>query len=143
MYYYRTYFKLSNSVNDFDAAYNYLTDDDMSVYLRNDTRIDAHIRFSVVEIKWILTDYDAGYVSLVTDRDLNDSELKAISKFVSGQNSDGLGEGFSQQDFANYKDEDPWRDEDEDDWYDNDDDYITCEFDWDTNDYIFEFVSKD
>lgn len=144
MFLYRTYFHLSAPVIDFDAAYHYLKDDDMSVYLKQDKRIPQSVRDAVEFIDWILRDEESGYIDLKTSSELSENDLEYISRYVSGQNSDGIGEGFSQQDFAYYKDRSYDRyddDEDDDDYYD-DDDYITASFDWITNEYKFEFVSN-
>lgn len=139
MYIYRTYFNLTASVNDFDAAAKYLKDDDMSKYLKTDSRISQNVRDAVNSINWILKDECSGYIELETLSALSADELKSISNWVAGQNSDGLGEGFEQQDFANYTDEGLIGFE-EDEW---DDEYIMASFDWQTNEYIFEFIRND
>lgn len=140
MYIYKTLFNLTACVNDFDAAYNYLLDDDMTVYLHNDTtRIPQEVRDAVTSIKWILKDECSGYIELETNRSLSAEELKYISSYVSGQNSDGLGEGFEDQDFACYDDE-GLSGFDNDDW---DNEEIRASFDWQINSYIFEFVRKE
>ena len=139
MYLYRTYFNLTNCVNDVSAARDYLTDDDMTVYLKNETRIPENVREAVVKIEWRLNDEWSGYIDLTTNCQLSAAELKPISEFVSGQNSDGLGEGFSQQDFAWYEDEGLIGYEGED-W---DNEMVEAEFDWETNEYLFELVKTD
>lgn len=128
MYTYRTKFNLVNPVRDFEAAYEYLTEDDMSTYLKNDSRIDSYIQDSVESITWILVTEDSGYIELQTTNKLSSEQLKSISNWVAGQNSDGLGESFEQRDFASYEDE-----------YN---DYVMASFDWQTNDYLFELVSN-
>ena len=42
-----------------------------------------------------------GIITILTNDILNNFEQNFISIFIMNQNSDGLGEGFSQQDFAN------------------------------------------
>lgn len=139
MYVYRTYFTLVACVNDLSAAQEYLTEDDMTVYLKDDNRIPEDVRNAVEKIEWHLTDECSGNIELQTNRALSADELKPISEFVSGQNSDGLGEGFEQQEFANYEDE-GLEGYDESDW---DNEWIMASFDWKTNEYIFEFVRND
>ena len=139
MYVYRTYFTLVACVNDLSAAQEYLTEDDMTVYLKDDNRIPENVRNAVEKIEWHLTDECSGNIELQTNRALSADELKPISEFVSGQNSDGLGEGFEQQEFANYEDE-GLEGYDESDW---DNEWIMASFDWKTNEYIFEFVRND
>ena len=136
MYIYRTYFKLTACVNDLSAAQEYLTEDDMTVYLKDDSRISEKVRNAVEKIEWILKEEDSGFIELTTNEALSATELKEVSEFVSGQNSDGLGEGFEQQDFACYEDEGLEGYEDSD-W---DNESIMASFDWESNDYIFEFL---
>lgn len=138
MYTYRTYFKLTACVNDLSAAQDYLTEDDMTQYLKDDNRISEDVRNAVEKIEWHLKDEDSGNIELTTNRALSATELKPISEWVSGQNSDGLGEGFEQQSFACYEDEglDGY---DGDDW---DNECIMASFDWQSNEYIFEFISN-
>lgn len=128
MYTYRTKFNLINPVCDFEAAYEYLNEDDMSTYLKSDSRIDSYVQDSVESITWILVTEDSGYIELQTTNKLSSEQLKSISDWVAGQNSDGLGESFEQRDFASYEDE-----------YN---DYVMASFDWQTNDYLFELVSN-
>lgn len=137
MFTYRTYFNLTNAVNDFEEARKYLTEDNMTAYLKGDSRIPEDVRSAVDNIVWILKDIASGYIELTANRSLSTQELESISKFVSGQNSDGLGEGFEQQDFAFYEDEGLVGYEGEE-W---DNEMITASFDWQTNNYLFEKVS--
>lgn len=137
MFTYRTYFNLTNAVNDFEEARKYLTEDNMTAYLKGDSRIPEDVRSAVDNIVWILKDIASGYIELTANRSLSTQELESISKFVSGQNSDGLGEGFEQQDFACYEDEGLVGYEGEE-W---DNEMITASFDWQTNNYLFEKVS--
>lgn len=137
---YRTYFKLDYPVLDINDAQEYLSEDDMIKYLKNDNRISKSTRNNVTNIAWILQDEQSGYIELETTVELSDLELMSISNWVSGQNSDGLGEGFEQQGFANYQIDDGWGNGDE---YDADSDiWVMASFDWRTNDYKFELVSK-
>ena len=133
MYIYRTYFKLDAPVLDKEEAQDYLSEDEMVSYLDKDD-IGSSVIEAIEDIYWVLKDEQSGYIELKTNRKLSDKELKPISEWVSGQNSDGLGEGFEQQDFANYP-------LDEDDEYD--DEWVMASFDWQTNDYIFEFIREE
>ena len=142
MYIYRTYFTLTACVNDVSAAREYLTHDDMTQYLKNNKRIPEDIKNAVEKIEWHLKDEDSGNIELTTNRALSDTELKPISNWVSGQNSDGLGEGFEQQEFANYQDTQSDYGYDDDNDYYEDDSYVMASFDWQTNDYKFEFFTE-
>ena len=135
MYIYRTYFKLTANVIDFEAARDYLKNDEMKRFMKGDDRIPDNVYNYIDSIEWILKDTDSGIIELRTTRELTEKELKDIISWVSGQCSDGIGEGFEQQDFANYSDED----------YDDEDyeDYVMTSFDWMTNEYLFEYITKD
>lgn len=139
MYIYRTYFNLTACVNDFDEAAKYLIEDNMVQYLKGSSRISEDLQQSIVSIDWILKELDSGYIELKSNKALSAKELEIISEWVSGQCSDGLGEGFEQQSFACYEDE-GLEGYDEADW---DNECIMASFDWKSNKYIFEFVSND
>lgn len=89
-------------VNDFEAASNYLAEDDMTQYLLEDNRFGSDIKSRIKSIKWLLFTDHNGVIELETNDYLTDIELTAIKEWCDGQNSDGLGEGFSQQPFAEY-----------------------------------------
>lgn len=91
---YKSNFLLEAEVNDFDAAQQYLTSDDMSQYLPKE------LQDVVTSVDWTLDDESSGHVSVKTTRDLTDSEKTQLQDWIDGQNSDGLGEGFEQQKFA-------------------------------------------
>ena len=129
---YSTDFYLTNPVIDFDAADEFLHEDDMTKYLKLDLSLSAGARDKVTSIEWQMTTEDKGKIIVVANSHLSESESKEISEWISGQNSDGLGESFEQRDFACYRDRD-YYDNWDDDWYD--DEYIVASFDWETNDY--------
>lgn len=138
-YTYETKFNLTNPVNDFDAASDYLSEDDMTEYLKDDIEYESgrgncDIDPETIEhIEWILKDDQSGKVVLDTTSELTDPQLKYISQWVSGQCSDGIGEGFEQQSFAEIYDVDEWGDP-------IDDTYDMASFDWETNNYPFKLV---
>lgn len=137
---YRTYFKLTNYVIDFEEARKYLIEDNMKQYLQNDSRCSTDTYSKILSIEWILKDKNSGYIELKTTEELSTEELDKLSDWVRGQNSDGIGESFEQQDFACYVSEDF----DTEGYYDEDydeNDYITASFDWQTNEYKFELIS--
>lgn len=135
MYKYRTYFKLTAPVKDIDSAQSYLSEDDMTKYLLTDSRSPISLTKKVTNIEWILKDEISGYIELESTKTLSEIELEIVSEWVSGQNSDGIGEGFEQQNFAYY----PNDDYDEEDL---DNDYIMASFDWKTNKYKFEIMTN-
>ena len=140
---YRTPFRLVDCVTDLDAAQEYLTEDDMTEYLKEDLDDSctyfklpmAHLRDKIEHIEWHLTSENEGYIELITSEEIPQSELDQISEWVSGQCSDGLGEGFEQQDFANYENPD-WCGNRYDEG-DCEDMWVMASFDWQTNEYKF------
>lgn len=109
---YRTRFTLEAPVNDYDAAYEYLTEDDMTVYLKdscgNQERLATIDPEDIISIRWELQDEQSGYIELKSYREFTPEELKGLGDWIRGQCSDGLGEGFEQQDFADYFEEDDY-----------------------------------
>ena len=153
---YETRFNLEAPVLNISDANRYLRSDDMTKYLREEieyltgkdnSRPDRKALgsiepTSIKRIEWLLETDDSGRIRLDTEEPLSKEQLKAVSSWISGQNSDGLGEGFEQQDFASYLSEefenyDPEWDED---YYDNDDAWVMASFDWKTNDYELEEI---
>lgn len=143
MYIYRTYFNLTADVKDFDAARDFLKDDDMKQYMKGDKRVPDNVYETIESIDWILKDVDSGIIELKTTRELTQKELENISDWVCGQCSDGLGESFEQQSFANYEDDEYNYDDEDGEYYDDNDNYIMASFDWKTNNYIFELVRQE
>lgn len=143
---YVTEFHLTHPVNDLDAAREYLQADNMTEYLIDDldylklTRLQPS---DIVNLQWDLQDKQYGLIYLDTAIDLTDDELAKISDWVSGQNSDGLGEGFEQQDFAAGEDweEYEYEDEDGDTQTDYEEVSTMASFDWKTNNYSFKKIS--
>jgi len=63
--------------------------------------LDEPLRKIVVDLRWELSADGYNYTVRATcKRPLTDDEQRALSLEVSGQNSDGHGENFEQQDFA-------------------------------------------
>lgn len=92
-------FSMQSPVNDLEAAQNYLSDDDMTKYVP-DELVNV-----VQKAEWVLDDESSGHINIETTRELGVEEQKILSDWIEGQNSDGLGEGFEQQEFAeNYFD---------------------------------------
>lgn len=114
------------------AAQEYLKgprdDQDMTPYLHmwEEWAIEA-----IPHLEWKLEGDGFNWsVRIYATRELTDDEQRVVSEWVSGQNSDGLGEGFEQQDFAefNSSEQNEWGDYDEEDWH-------MCSFDWETNEH--------
>ena len=96
---YEQEFHLNAPVNDMDAAQEYLSEDDMSQYLPDE------LKEAVKTVEWKLDDDESGKIEIHTTRELTPDEQSKLNDWIEGQNSDGLGEGFEQQEFAeNYYD---------------------------------------
>lgn len=141
MYKYQTRFNLLAAVLDIDAAQAYLSEADMLEYFNNEA-----IKRKLKSIDWILEDDVSGYIEVIANEELSDDELEEIADYIKGQNSDGLGEGFSSQDFANYDANlynlsgEEIREYEDDDY---EEDWIMASFDWESNDYALELVESD
>lgn len=125
---YRTAGSLTTPVSDLAAARTYLAAEDMGG-MTQFVQYASHpgLQEVVFHIRWGLEDEGSWYVEVITERTLTPEESTALSEWISGQNSDGLGEGFEQQ---------PWAEHGGgyDDYEDEDEDYSMSSFDWQTND---------
>jgi hypothetical protein len=108
--------RLDHPVSDLSAARAYL-DEPMEEYMKYCSEDLVPV---VHTIRWDLATEQDWKVTLVTNRELTAEESKQVSSWISGQNSDGLGEGFEQQPFAEHGD-------------DEDDEWVMSSFDWQTN----------
>lgn len=94
---YQTHGSLTGHIQpeDVTKAQTYLTEDNMTQFL------EGSLKDAIERIQWHLhSDGHDYYVEAIAQRELTADELKELASWVSGQNSDGLGEGFEQQDFA-------------------------------------------
>ena len=121
-YLYQTNFHLTCPVSDFEQAQAYL-EEDMAEYY------DEGAADAIIHAFWILENDEGGRIEITTNRPLTPEEKKQISEWISGQNSDGLGEGFEQQEFATYQEN-------------VGDDFEYASFDWRTNNYDLQFVRE-
>ena len=95
---YRTYFDLSDSIPDehWMEARKYLDEDNMANYLPDE------LSEKIILIQYDLITNNKGFINIISN---------ALKDELDGQNSDGLGEGFEQQEFAelhNSEDEDDY-----------------------------------
>lgn len=147
---YSTTFNLRHPVNDLQAAQSYLDDGMMTPIIKGDSGIDAFTRDAITQISWNLANEESGTIDIETTRELGEDELGALSRWISGQNSDGLGEGFEQQEFANTFLADEYELEygfyEDDEYYQNydppneDDYWVMSSFDWTSNKYPLERI---
>lgn len=98
---YRIKFRLSDPVNNLEEAQSYLSSDNMTTYLIDD--VEDRLKSVIMKIEWIQDTNTSGYVELQTNDYLSEEDLNWIRDWIDGQNSDGLGSGYSEQDFANYE----------------------------------------
>lgn len=74
----------------------YLSEDDMTQY------VDDPLRSKLERVEWQLEDADGGVIVVEANQELTQDELSELSEWIGGQCSDGLGEGFEQQRFAEF-----------------------------------------
>lgn len=85
------------------AAQAYLTQDDMTKYVAPNAELEGVLE----HVEWKLEGNGHDYsITAFATRELTEDELERLSSECSGQNSDGLGEGFEQQEFAEDEGED-------------------------------------
>lgn len=123
---YKTQFKMTYHVRDLKQSNNYLLEDDMLEYFD-----EGDLKEKLLGIFFILDDNQNGHITVFSkdDIELTENELSEISEYISDQISDGLGEGFIQQDFSEY--------------CVSEDEYCTNEFStWDAEDYKFQLTGK-
>lgn len=133
---YRTSGQLVHAIADPDdiiLAQKYLTSDDMTQYL------DPELQELIEHIEWKLEADGLNWsVTAFARRPIDRPLLKELSSWVSGQNSDGLGEGFEQQEFAEFSTGGSYYDDEDDEG--DDEEWHMCSFDWQTNNCVFEQV---
>lgn len=122
---YKTQGELAYPVNDLTAARDFLRErgTKMHEYIYPDEAARG-----VHSVTWDLINDHQWEVTLIADFRLSPVQLEQLSNWISGQNSDGLGESFEQQQFA----EQPYDDDDTE--------YDTSSFDWETNQCVLELV---
>lgn len=130
---YRTGGSLTEPVTDLEAGRKYLKAEDMGGM----TQFVKHASYTGLEevvhhIEWDLLDEGTWQVTVITHRALTDEESTALSEWISGQNSDGLGEGFEQQPFAEH-------DNEYDDEYDEEG-WSMSSFDWQVNNCLLTLI---
>lgn len=144
-YTYSTPFEFTNPLPDgksFHDARRYL--DSWNVPTKDCPSMSYFLRESVPEaerlglnVAWRLGSPEGGSIEVESPEELDAETLSKISRWISGQNSDGLGESFEQQDFAYLGDgEDESWDDEEDYDYDPFLDTECVSFDWQDNDYM-------
>ena len=144
---YETRFTLTASVNDFESARDYLEEhsEGMAEMLREwaVSQGEPELAGKVLSIEWVLDDDMSGHIRLETLQPLTEEEASDVSDWISGQNSDGIGEGFEQQPFASYEDEAfGYQDFGDMDEYEEPE-YIMASFDWETNHYPLHEVAEE
>lgn len=102
---YVSFFKLTDQVDDFEAANDFFRNEDKNllIFLRDFLR-ENNINENIIEsINWRMLTVIKGRVEIETTRFLTEIEAKLISDWIADQNCDGIGENFCSQEFANYK----------------------------------------
>lgn len=99
---YRTVCDLCTNVRNKKDSDEYFHEDDMTNDITNTFSLHKSKKLAskIKCIMWDMKDRRSVNVTVITHGKLNENELAKIGEFINGQNSDGLGEGFEQQDFG-------------------------------------------
>lgn len=113
--------KLDHPVSDLNEARVFLREhgQNMHEYIYPD-----EAKPGVHSVTWDLLDEESWEVTLIADYELEQQQINDLSDWILGQNSDGLGESFEQQPFAEHE---QYNDEDEEP------EYAMSSFDWQIN----------
>ena len=119
MFNYTTNFNLTDEIyaEFFEDAVSYLIEDDMAQY------VPENLKAKIVSVEWVLEELDEGVIVIWTKELLSEEEEDELSEWIAGQCSDGLGEGFEQQPFAEIGGYDYYNEYDYYDEYDEYEDY--------------------
>ena len=131
---YATHFKLDGEPGDhgswfddeeYEKAQDFLFEENLANYY------DGLGKDKINSIDWVLMQNTegSGFIVVDTYEPLTQDELDAVSEYISGQNSDGIGESFEQR-FSYYI-----YDDSDDDWEYSGDSGDMCSFDWMYNPY--------
>lgn len=89
---------LSEYQDDIQKAFRkYNKPRDMSVYFGTHTSLEVAEKLVLMLWNFVDVNYELfGRVDVILSDDISDDGIEAIKEFITGQNSDGLGEGFEQ-----------------------------------------------
>ena len=80
---------------------DYLDGDDMAKYFDTDDNAEVAAVLQSMNWSFVNLNYELfGKVEVVLADDISDEGVKSLKDYITGQNSDGLGEGFEQQDIS-------------------------------------------
>lgn len=80
---------------------DYLDGDRMEKYFDEDDNAEVASKLQSMDWSFVDINYELfGKVSVVLSGDISDEGIKDLKDYITGQNSDGLGEGFEQQDIT-------------------------------------------
>ena len=113
MFKYSTNFNLTDEIyiEFFEDAVSYLIEDNMAQY------VPCYLKAKIVSVEWVLEERDEGVIVIWTKELLSEEEKDELSEWIAGQCSDGLGEGFEQEPFAEIGGYDEYYDEEDEDGY--------------------------
>ena len=126
---YKTCGRLTEPVNDLNAAREYLRELQRELPMHTVIYPDE-AKANVHSVRWDLRNECAWEVTLVADEELPPKQLELLADWISGQNSDGIGESFEQQPFAEHEWEDDCGEEIP----------VMSSFDWEENNCSLEAV---
>ena len=84
-----------------DKFEDYLDGDDMAKYFDSDDNAEVAAKLQSMDWSFVDINYELfGKVAVVLSEDISEEGIQDLKDYITGQNSDGLGEGFEQQDIA-------------------------------------------
>lgn len=113
-------FNLAVQVNDLKKARSFLSEETMRDYVDIVADDGTPLKDKLERVDWVLENEDSGYIEVVALHELSDNERESLSDWILGQCSDGIGESFEQQEFAELECEE---------------EYYMASFDWKFNKY--------
>lgn len=128
---YKTRGKLEHPVSDLNAARAFLREHGVRLHqwiYPDEAQAGIH------SVMWDLLDEESWEVTVIADTELQQQQINDLSDWISGQNSDGLGESFEQQPFAEHNEGGDHSEEGEDE------EWVVSSFDWQTNPCTLEQV---
>ena len=80
---------------------DYLDGDDMAKYFDSDDNAEVAAKLQSMDWSFVDINYELfGKVAVTLSGDISDEAIQDLKDYITGQNSDGLGEGFEQQDIT-------------------------------------------
>lgn len=143
-------YELLDHLDEIEALFTRDKEDNLAQYIHSEGERDSKIYGVVTEI-WVGVKVIRGklysWTEITANSELTDDQKNALLDYLSGQFSDGYGEGLEQQEFASYTETETYEeyDEEEDEYYEDEYDVdVSCYLHlWNRDDFELEFVDDE